>query len=111
MEDSEKYEIRHRPFPEFGGRYQSFGVFEKGSEKLVLVIGTALPGRYEFPKIAHTEVINVTHGAIIINGITYTEEDGDCIVPAGQTIVFEVRNEPASLRVRFPDAQRRTIEP
>lgn len=91
--------IRHN---QFSAGVQSLGIVPEGREQSILSAGVIEAGeRYVFTH-KRLEVILVTSGVIIINGVPRTPADGGQVFEPGGEIIFEAR-EPSSYLCHFPN--------
>ncbi len=88
----------------FVGRVQSLASVEDGVT--TMTIGMVLPGTYDFGKAKREEIIQVTLGALWINGATYRAGPGyaPCIIHPGDDITISA-DSMATYVCRYPNAR------
>jgi uncharacterized protein YaiE (UPF0345 family) len=81
-------EIEHNTY--FDGGVQSLA-FVKGG-KATMSVGLVMPGEHDFGEVKRMEVIQVTSGALGINGELYRSEDGPCVVNPGERVMMHAKD-------------------
>ena len=99
--------IRHREFEREGSEpiVHNLGFIPEGKQKTTKTIGMMKPGMHDFGVIQRDEEIEVTDGAIKINGTLYSRGSGKCIIKPGDRVVF-IAEEVSSYMCNFPNETR-----